>query len=109
VDEKEYKDLARIVLVHAHGPYLYCTPDCPEVYFLLGFRNPGRTLFDFFDEPAGRTSRILATLQGHDVNLVVLNHMPGFSEQVPGDLKTALEREYPNHAATQRFEVRWRT
>jgi hypothetical protein len=60
VDEREYTDLATLVLEHARGPYLYCTPDCPEVYFLFGFRNPGRTLFDFFEEPAGRTSRILA-------------------------------------------------
>jgi hypothetical protein len=109
VDAREYTDLARIVLEHAHGSYLYCTPDCPEVYFLFGFKNPGRTLFDFFDEPAGRTARILASLRGHNVNLVVLNRIATFSGQVPNDLKTALEQEFPNHAATERFEIRWRT
>ncbi len=109
IDAKEYTDLARIVLEHARGPYLYCTPDCPEVYFLFGFKNPGRTLFDFFDERTDRTARILAGLRGHNVNLVVLNRIPTFSGQVPNDLKAALEQEFPNHAATLRFDVRWRT
>lgn len=106
-DAREYRDLGAIVLEHARGPYLFCTPDCPEVYFLFGFRNPGRTLFDFFDEPAGRTARILALLRSHDINLVVLGRSAGFSGQVPSDLRTAIEREFPSHAATERFEVRW--
>ena len=107
-DEEEYSDLSTIILEHARGPYLYCTPDCPEMYFLFGFRNPGRTLFDFFDEPVGRTSRILAALQEHNVNLVVIRQAPSFSSQVPTDLRASLEQEFPNHTATQRFEVRWR-
>jgi hypothetical protein len=41
--------------------------------------------------------------------LVVLNRIPTFSGQVPNDLKAALEQEFPNHAATLRFDVRWRT
>jgi hypothetical protein len=39
----------------ANGKLIDATPDCPEVYFLYGFRNPTRTLFDFGDEQAGRT------------------------------------------------------
>jgi hypothetical protein len=106
-DVREYNDLGTLVLQHARGPYLFCTPDCPEVYFLFGFRNPGRTLFDFFDEPAGRTARILALLRDHNVNLVVLSRAPAFSGQVPSDLRAVIEREFPNRAATKRFEVRW--
>jgi hypothetical protein len=107
VDAREYKDLSTIVLEHARGPYLFCTPDCPEVYFLFGFRNPTRTLFDFFDEPAGRTQRILAALRSHNVNLVVLSRKPPFSGEVPSDLRAAIERDFPSHMATPRFEVRW--
>jgi hypothetical protein len=106
-DAREYKDLATIVLEHARGRYLFCTPDCPEVYFLFGFRNPTHTLFDFFDEPAGRTTTILTALRSHNVNLVVLNQTPAFSGPVPSDLKSAIEKDFPSHAATQRFEVRW--
>jgi hypothetical protein len=107
IDAREYAELGRILGEHARGSFLYCTPDCPEVYFLFGYRNPTRTLFDFFDEPAGRTPRILALLRGHHVNLVVLNQMPGFSGQIPEDLKAALKHDFPNYASTQRFEVRW--
>jgi hypothetical protein len=107
-DAVEYKELANIVSEHAHGPYIYCTADCPEVYYLFGFRNPTRTLFDFFDDPAGRTVRILASLQNHNVNLVVLSLNPPFSGRIPRDLREAVERDFPNHAATKRFEVRWR-
>jgi len=107
VDAREYKDLANIVSEHARGPYLFCTPDCPEVYFLFGFQNPTRTLFDFFDEPAGRTARILAALRSHNVNLVVLGRKPPFSGEVPSDLRAAIERDFPGHAVTPRFEVRW--
>lgn len=107
-DAHIYADLVALVREHAEGPYIYCTPDCPEVYFLGGLRNPGRTLFDFFDRPTGRTARVLAVLKEHHVNLVVLNRQPSFSGPVPADLNAAFVQEFPNHAAVQRFDVRWR-
>jgi hypothetical protein len=106
-DAAEYQNLGAIISQHAKGPYLFCTADCPEVYFLFGFKNPVRTLFDFFDDPADRTMRILSSLRSHNVNLVVLSSAPAFSGKVPADLREALDKEFPNHASTRRFEVRW--
>ena len=103
-----YEELATILKQHARGQYIYATPDCPEVYFLNGFRNPTPTLFDLSDDPTGRTERILQTIRQRDINLVVLNAYPQFSPPVPADLRAALESEFPNRAHTGKFEVRWK-
>ena len=107
-DAKENTDVVNLVLQHARGSYIYATPDCPQVYFLSGFRNPTRTMFDFLDEQTGRTERILNAIHAHAVNLVVINRSPGFSGPVPEDLRAALESEFPEHAATANYEVRWK-
>ncbi len=103
-----YEELSAILKQHARGEYIYATPDCPEVYFLYGFRNPTPTLFDMNDDSVGRTERILRTIRQRNVNLVVLNLHPQFSGPVPPDLRTALEQEFPNRVDTEKFEVRWR-
>ncbi|NUP70770.1 MAG: hypothetical protein HOQ16_06110 [Gemmatimonadaceae bacterium] len=93
---------------HARGGYTWASPDCPEIYFLSGLRNPTRSLFDFFDDPTGRTPRILAALTRHDVTAVVLNRFPQFSPHVADDLVTAIEEQYPYGADVGKFQVRWR-
>ena len=103
-----YEALGKVIKDHARGEYLYATPDCPEVDFLYGFRNPTRTLFEFEDIPAGRTGRILNALHARDVSIVVINRQPEFSEPVPSDLRAALEREFPAQQEVDRFVVRWK-
>jgi hypothetical protein len=80
------------------------------VYFLTGLRNPTRTIFDFFDEPEGRTARILGALDARGVNVVVINHDEAlsFSAQPAADLRAGLEARYPHGRAVGQFEVRWR-
>jgi len=101
-------EMVKAVVQHARGTYIYATPDCPEVYFLSGFRNPTRTLVDFLDEQVGRTQRILADIHAHNVNLVVINHAPIFSGPPPQDLIEALDREFPEQELVDQYEVRWR-
>lgn len=105
---RTYEELSALLVQHAAGEYIYATPDCPEVYFLYGFRNPTRTLFDFREDPVGRTQRILASIREHDVRAVVLNRNPHFSGPVPADLHTVLENEFPAHVTIGKFEVRWK-
>jgi peptidoglycan/xylan/chitin deacetylase (PgdA/CDA1 family) len=93
---------------HAHGGYTWASPDCPELYFLSGLRNPTRSLFDFFDDATGRTPRILEALDRHGVTAVVLNRAPQFSPQVADDLVAAIEQRYPYGADVGKFQVRWR-
>ena len=108
VDARENAEVVSIVARYARGKYIYATPDCPQVYFLSGFRNPTRTLFDFMDDPEGRTQRILASIHAHDVNLVVINSAAGFSGAVPQDLRVDLEKEFPQQTRTENFEIRWK-
>lgn len=104
----QYELLVRAVEVRARGPYLYATPDAPEVYFLTGMLNPTRTLFDFFDEPAGRTQRVMDALREADVNVVVLKRQIPFSGPVPADLGRALAERYPSSEVLGLYELRWR-
>ena len=104
----DYKQLVQFIGEHARGEYIYAAPDCPEVYFLSGYRNPTRTLFDFFDDPNGRTSRILKQLEEHHVNAIVVYDEPAFSNALSPDLETALDARYPNSRNIGSFEVRWR-
>jgi Dolichyl-phosphate-mannose-protein mannosyltransferase len=108
---RTYEELGVLLSQHGSGKYIYATPDCPEVYFLYGFRNPTRTFYDFNDEPTGRTPRILSTIAEHDIRLVVLKRHPDawdFSGPIPTELQAALEGEFPYHATTGKFEVRWK-
>jgi hypothetical protein len=107
-DARTAEDLYAVIKQHARGEYIYATPDCPQVYFLNGFRNPTRTSFDHRDDRPRRTERILSAIHAHDINLVVLNDAPLFSEKASAELRSALEQEFPNHATIDSFEVRWK-
>jgi hypothetical protein len=104
----EYGELTNLIREHARGEYIMAKPDSPEVYFLSGFRDPTGILFDFYEDQSGRTQRALAVIDSHNVNLVVLNHRPPFAGPIADDLKTALEREFPNRGDAGDFEVRWK-
>ncbi len=106
----EYSQLVDVVRRHAgaNARYIYAAPDCPEVYFLTGLKNPTRTMYDFFDDQQARTPRLLASLRDHDVKVVAINRAPEFSRKVDGDLRVALEHEYPSSVGIGIFEVRWR-
>ncbi len=106
-DAQVYRIVARVLTQHARGEYTWASPDCPEIYFLTGLRNPTRTLFDFFDDQGGRTGRILSTLQQRHVTAVVLNRVPHFTRGIPDDLVAALEERYPFGANVGKFQVRW--
>ena len=106
----DYLELVDVVRSHAgsDSSYIYAAPDAPEVYFLTGLRNPTRTMYDVFDDQEARTPRLLAALRTHDVKVVAINRAPEFSPPVAGELRAALEREYPLATAIGVFEVRWR-
>jgi hypothetical protein len=105
---REYEELYGLIRQHARGEYILAKPDSPEVYFLSGFRDPTGILFDFYEDASSRTQRALAAIESHNINLVVVNHRPPFSGPIAGDLKTALEREFPDRADAGDFEVRWK-
>jgi len=103
-----YERLIPLIQEHANGEYTYAAPDCPEVYFLSGLRNPTRTLFDYFDDPVNHSQRVLSTMEQNRVNVVAILEKPPFSPPLAPDLKAALVERFPNSSTVGRFEVRWR-
>jgi hypothetical protein len=106
-DADMYNAAVMVLHRHARGGYTWASPDCPEIYFLSGLQNPTRTMYDFFDDPTGRTARIVAALERHGVTAVVLNRFPQFSPNIPDDLVAELERRYPFGTDVGKFHIRW--
>lgn len=108
-DAETYEQVIRIVREHAgNSGYIFATPDSPELYFLSELHNPGRTLFDFFDDPRGRNQRILSMLLNKDIDVVVINSGARHSGPVSGELLQRFTELYPNAYTVGRFTVRWR-
>jgi hypothetical protein len=107
VERDEYARLVSLVQSRSRSRFIYVTPDAPEVYFLSERDNPTRTLFDFFDDPSGRTGRIISSITARNVDLVVLNRVPTFSGAIPRDLEAWLTTSFDSAATAGQFEVRW--
>lgn len=105
-----YRELIATLRQHARGGYTWASPDSPEIYFLSGLANPTRSLFDFFDDPQQRATRVLGALDAHGVTAIVLNRFPAFSPDLRKDplLLAELLRRYPQMHDFGSFEVRWR-
>jgi 4-amino-4-deoxy-L-arabinose transferase-like glycosyltransferase len=101
----EYERLVGVLRQYSTSDFIFATPDAPEVYFLSGYGNPTRTLFDFFNESEGRSQAVMDALDSHHVNLVVLNRAPHFSGPVPPELLRSLRREFPQALEIGRFVV----
>jgi hypothetical protein len=109
IDANRYESVVGLLRAHSRpGGYIYATPDCPELYFLADRRNPTRTLFDFFDDTAGRDARITRALDSHGVTAVAINTTPEFSPPVDDALRGSLHDRYPDSAVVGEFIVRWR-
>lgn len=113
-EAKEYEELVHLIQVHARSPYTYCTPDCPEAYFLSGKLNATRTINEFadpdFPDLAMDTDGILTTLRDHAVTVVALNGSSTvMSGPVPAGLRAALDKRFPEAQRVGNFEVRWRS
>ncbi|MGH8545035.1 MAG: hypothetical protein ACREX3_15675, partial [Gammaproteobacteria bacterium] len=106
-EAQNYEQLVDFVRKRATGNYLLATPDCPEVYFLTGLRNPTRWIFEFLQANPMNTGRLLHTLEERGVNVVVINEEPRFSEPLPSELRRAFRQRYPASARVGKFTVRW--
>jgi hypothetical protein len=106
-----YDYLALVLAIRARVPaggYMYATPDCPEVYFLSGVRNPTRNLYEFLQGPRPGIEETLALIEHRGVNLVVINRDPFFSGLIDAALETELESRFPQSLVVGHFLVRWR-
>jgi len=106
---REYTEVDSLIRQHARSEYIVAAPNCPQVYFLSDRRSPTRDFLDFSSDFGPGPEGVLRTLQAHRVNVIVLNHLNTmFVRPIPNDLHAAFEREFPNHAETEWFEIRWK-
>jgi len=105
-DSLVYGKLVQIIRAHSDRKLGYAGPDAPEVYFLAESSASARALFDFFQEEDGSPRDDPAYMSRFD--LVVLNHEPQFSSELPAETLERLARQFPQSEPAGHFEVRWR-
>jgi hypothetical protein len=97
-----YREVVREVQRHsAKGDFIYATSDCPEIYFLSGRNNPGRTFYDFFEpdfvmDSFGRAKRIARMLEENRVNVIVFHWEGEFSGTPTTEFTEQLMPMFPN-------------
>lgn len=76
----QYEELIPFVSQLAAGAPIFAGPDCPEVYFLSGLKNPTPILFDFLQDPNEYNTQVTRLLDRPGlVKVVVINNNPAFS------------------------------
>jgi hypothetical protein len=88
--------------------YIYAAPDCPEVYYLSGKRNPTRRIFDFLGESESDSVEIADLLETKRVNVVVINQKPDFSNRLNASMVAFIEERFPRFQDVGKFTVRWK-
>lgn len=106
-DREVYTPVLKLIAAHARGRYLYAAPDCPEVYFLSGLRNPTRTFYEVFDEKPMTAEAVLDLIDRHAITVVVIDTVPEFSRPLAPETVDALAMRFPQSAASGKFVVRW--
>jgi len=108
VTADEYQELIPFIQTHASGDYIYAGPDCPEIYFLTGLKNPTRTLGDSFDEPEGRTERILQAIETHHITVLTFNEKAAFAGTINRELEQVVQSRFTQSKQIGNFRVMWR-
>jgi hypothetical protein len=103
-----YAQLVSVIQKHSTSTYIYAAPDCPEIYFLAGMRNPTRKFFDFFSNKESDSQEISALLKERKINVVVINHTPQFSRTLESSVSALLEEHFPEFLDLGHFTVRWK-
>lgn len=107
-DAQTYAELMGVVREHGGAKNVLAGPDSPEVYFLGGFENPRRDIFELFEdvkEYEESTERLLG--EGR-IKVVVINGAPGFSPYLAEVLERVSAKQFPQARRVGKFEVRWR-
>ena len=104
-DAALYGALIPRVRAHAGDGHIWAGPDAPEIYFLSGYPNRTRAIFDFL---GASDSSAVAMMARDDVRAVVLNLRPAFSRSVVSGLLDVARSRFPYGEQIGRFELRWR-
>ena len=103
-----YERLIPLTVLRAAGHGILAGPDCPEVYFLTGLRNPTRFMYEFFEDVNLGRKQLQELAQDPSIKVLVVNTAPQFSQ---GHLNTwfrPLTVQFSSMEKIGPFEVWWR-
>jgi hypothetical protein len=106
-DKHVYEEVVRILQQRAGGGTIYAGPDCPEVYFLSGFPNQTRAIFDFLTPDPMDEGAMAWLLSSASIRAVVINRAPLFSPPLDPAVLRVIEERFPSSQAIGRFLVRF--
>jgi hypothetical protein len=107
-DAALYRELIPRVQARAQGGEIWAGPDAPEIYFLAGFRNRTRAIFDFLGDSGEWLAALQREIARPEVRAVVINTAPRFSGPLPVPLLEVLRQRFPEGETVGHFELRWR-
>ncbi len=107
-DNQLYTELVDLIRRHSNSTYIYAGPDCPEIYFLSGKRNPTRKMFDFLSDSENTPIFVTELLNEKKINLVVVNRKPHFSDPLDPKLSATLKDHFSHSVDVGHFTVRWK-
>jgi hypothetical protein len=103
-----YTRLTTLIRDHAgSSQFIYAAPDCPEMYFLSGMRNPTRKVFDFLSEVAEDAAYTEALLQSNHIHVAVINRDPSHSPALAPQILDVLRARFPHSEDLGPFTIRW--
>ena len=106
-DRRNYEELLRVIRQHADGGTIIAGPDCPEVYFLSGFPNPTRAVFDFLTPVRQDEAWMADLLARAPIRTAVINTAPLFSPSFSPGVLRLLESKFPSSQRVGQFVVRF--
>jgi hypothetical protein len=108
-DVIRYGELIPFVSHLAAGQPILAGPDCPEVYFLSGLKNPTPVLFDFLQDPNDYEREMERLLDRPQfIRVVVVSDHPYFSHYQLEILRSLVTNRFPESRQFDSFEVFWR-
>jgi hypothetical protein len=108
-DAIEYSELIPFIQHLAGDRPILAGPDCPEVYFLSGLKNPTPVFFDSLEQPQEYEKLVRAILERPDfLKVAVINESPEFSLSQQKLLHELVSSGFPKSRKIGQFTVCWR-
>jgi hypothetical protein len=108
-DAIEYMELVPFIQGLAGNSPILAGPDCPEVYFFSGYKNPTPILFDYLEQPQEYKKLMQALIERSDfINVAVINESPGASYSQLKLLQDLVSSRFSKSRKIGRFTVYWR-
>lgn len=94
-----YEETVKTIQQHSPNGLLIATPECPELYFLSGLRNPGRS---------DNGIPFSAAIHNGSVNVVVINESPYFGARMSAAETAELSARFPHSTRIGKYWICWR-